>query len=138
MLAQQVLVLGSGDSGKPMILKKMRLLYGAPFSAQEVESYRQLIFCNLIHGLKRLLDAMADMGLGVSDDNQQYISLIDDVQGVRDGQPYPQEYLEPLRKLWNDRNVQHERGNEAAMPDRCVYSLCITYDLRVLILLHSA
>ncbi|KAI0798561.1 heterotrimeric G protein alpha subunit 4 [Irpex lacteus] len=109
----KVLVLGSGDSGKSMILKKIRLSMGHHFPHKN----------NLIHGLERLLNAMIDMELEVSDDNQQYIWLIDAVQGVRDGQPYPQEYLEPLRKLWNDRNVQqcYERGNEAAMPDSLNY-----------------
>lgn len=129
-IVAQVLLLGSGDSGKSTILKQMRLIHKVPFSTQEVESYRQLVFNNLTHGLKYVLDAMEDMELKVSEENQEYIQLIEDAQDIRDGQPYPVEYLEPLRKLWDDTNVQKcwERGNEAALPDKYVLLNLITYD----------
>ncbi|KAJ7024129.1 hypothetical protein C8F04DRAFT_1401330 [Mycena alexandri] len=60
-----VLLLGSGDSGKSTILKQMRLIHKVPFSAQETESFRQLVFDNLTRGLKYLLDALPDMGLAL-------------------------------------------------------------------------
>ncbi|KAJ6568483.1 heterotrimeric G-protein alpha subunit, GPA2-like protein [Mycena capillaripes] len=59
----KVLLLGSGDSGKSTILKQMRLIHKVPFSAQETESFRQLVFENLTRGLKYLLDALPDMQL---------------------------------------------------------------------------
>ncbi|KAF8206795.1 guanine nucleotide binding protein, alpha subunit [Mycena galopus ATCC 62051] len=59
----KVLLLGSGDSGKSTILKQMRLIHKVPFSAQETESFRQLVFENLMRGLKYLLDALPDMML---------------------------------------------------------------------------
>ncbi|KAJ7922521.1 heterotrimeric G-protein alpha subunit, GPA2-like protein [Mycena leptocephala] len=61
----KVLLLGSGDSGKSTILKQMRLIHKVPFSAQETESFRQLVFDNLTRGLKYLLDALPDMGLAL-------------------------------------------------------------------------
>jgi guanine nucleotide-binding protein subunit alpha, other len=104
----------------------MRLIHRVPFSSQEVESYRQLVFNNLTHGLKYLLDAMEDMNLEVSEDNVQYIQMIEDAQDIRDGQPFPEEYIEPLQRLWEDPNVQKcwDRGNEAALPDKYVSLLC--------------
>ncbi|KAJ7362800.1 heterotrimeric G-protein alpha subunit, GPA2-like protein [Mycena albidolilacea] len=64
MAAQvKVLLLGSGDSGKSTILKQMRLIHRVPFSPQETESFRQLVFDNLTRGLKYLLDALPDMEL---------------------------------------------------------------------------
>ncbi|KAF8167062.1 heterotrimeric G protein alpha subunit 4 [Mycena galopus ATCC 62051] len=57
----KVLLLGSGDSGKSTILKQMRLIHRVPFSAQETEFYRQLIFENITRGLKYLLDALPFM-----------------------------------------------------------------------------
>ncbi|KAJ7789440.1 heterotrimeric G-protein alpha subunit, GPA2-like protein [Mycena olivaceomarginata] len=59
----KVLLLGSGDSGKSTILKQMRLIHRVPFSSQETESFRQLVFDNLTRGLKYLLDALPDMEL---------------------------------------------------------------------------
>ena len=116
----QVLLLGSGDSGKSTVLKQMRLIHSVPFSAQEVESYRQLVFNNLTHGLKYLLDAMEDMELTVSDDNLPHVQLVEDAVDLKDGEPFPTTYLEPLRSLWQDPAVQKawERGNEAAIPDK--------------------
>ena len=121
--ALQVLLLGTGDSGKSTILKQMRLIHRVPFSRREIESYRQLVFNNITHGLKYLLDAMEDMGLEVLDENASYVGMVEDAQDLRDGQPFPIEYHEPLRKLWEDPNVQKcwERGNEAALPEKYVY-----------------
>ncbi|KAJ7789433.1 G-protein alpha subunit-domain-containing protein [Mycena olivaceomarginata] len=59
----KVLLLGSGDSGKSTILKQMRLIHRVPFSPQETESFRQLVFDNLTRRLKYLLDALPDMEL---------------------------------------------------------------------------
>lgn len=106
----------------------MRLIHKVPFSTQEIESYRQLVFNNITHGLKYLLDAMEDMNLVVLEENQAYVQLVEDAQDLRDSQPFPEEYHEPLQRLWEDPNVQKawERGNEAALPEKYViaWSLC--------------
>jgi hypothetical protein len=100
----------------------MRLIHKLPFSPQEIESYRQLTFDNLTRGLKYLLDAMEDMDLKVSEENQPYLELVENASDLRDGEPFPPAYYEPLKALWADPNVQKawERGNEAALPEKCV------------------
>ncbi|KAK0204246.1 heterotrimeric G-protein alpha subunit, GPA2-like protein [Desarmillaria ectypa] len=119
----KVLLLGSGDSGKSTVLKQMRLIHRVPFSPQEIESYRQLTFDNLTRGLKYVLDAMEDMDLKVSEDNQKYLEVIEDARDLRDAEPFPMEYYEPLKSLWNDPEVQKawQRGNEAALPENLLY-----------------
>jgi len=119
----KVLLLGSGDSGKSTILKQMRLIHRVPFSSQEVESYRQLIFNNLTHWLKYVLDSMEDMQLEVSAENSEYIELIESASDLRDGEIFPHHFYEPLRGLWNDKGVQRawDRGNEAALPENLSY-----------------
>jgi len=119
----KVLLLGSGDSGKSTILKQMRLIHRVPFSTQEVESFRQLIFNNLTHGLKYVLDSMEDMQLVVSTENREHIELIESANDLRDGEVFPGEFYEPLMQLWNDKGVQQawERGNEAALPENLAY-----------------
>jgi guanine nucleotide-binding protein subunit alpha len=119
----KVLLLGSGDSGKSTILKQMRLIHRVPFSSQEVESYRQLIFNNLTHGLKYVLDSMEDMQLEVSPENSEHIELIESASDLRDGEIFPNLFYEPLRALWNDKGVQRawDRGNEAALPENLSY-----------------
>lgn len=100
----------------------MRLIHKLPFSTQEIESYRQLVFENLTRGLKYLIDAMEDMELKVSEDNIPHLDLIDDASDLRDGEPFPLSFYQPLKALWEDANVQRawERGNEAAIPEKCV------------------
>ncbi|TFK38768.1 heterotrimeric G-protein alpha subunit, GPA2-like protein [Crucibulum laeve] len=119
----KVLLLGSGDSGKSTILKQMRLIHRVPFSPQEIETYRQLVFDNLTHGMKYLLEAMEDMELEVSDDNQENVEMVLNARDIRDGEPFPISYYEPLKALWDDINVRKawERGNEAALPDNLIY-----------------
>ncbi|KAK0224514.1 heterotrimeric G-protein alpha subunit, GPA2-like protein [Armillaria nabsnona] len=119
----KVLLLGSGDSGKSTVLKQMRLIHKIPFSPQEIESYRQLTFDNLTGGMKAILDAMEDMDLKVSEDNIEYIDVIDNARYLRDGEPFPMEYFEPLKALWHDPGIHRawQRGNEAALPENLDY-----------------
>ncbi|KAH9891159.1 heterotrimeric G protein alpha subunit 4 [Cubamyces lactineus] len=119
----KVLLLGSGDSGKSTILKQMRLIHRVPFSSQEIESYRQLVFNNLTHGLSSVIDAMEDMELEVSPENKDIVQMIQDASDIKDGEPFPIEFRDALRRLWEDPNVQmaYSRGNEAALPENLVY-----------------
>ncbi|KAI1789170.1 heterotrimeric G protein alpha subunit 4 [Ganoderma leucocontextum] len=119
----KVLLLGSGDSGKSTILKQMRLIHRVPFSSQEIESYRQLIFNNLTHGLKNVIDAMDDMELEVSPENRDLIPVIEDASDIKDSEPFPVEFHTILKRLWEDPNVQaaYARGNEAALPENLLY-----------------
>ncbi|KAL0950556.1 hypothetical protein HGRIS_007360 [Hohenbuehelia grisea] len=104
-------------------VKQMRVIHHVPFTHQEVETYRQLIFGNLTVGLKYVFEAMQDMDLKVSEENIDYVEMVENAPDIKDSEPYPIEYLEPLRSLWNDPNVQKacERGNEAALPENLIY-----------------
>lgn len=119
----KVLLLGSGDSGKSTILKQMRLIHKVYFNAQEIEGYRQLVFSNVILGLKALLDAMHEFDFEVSDKNKDYLPLFDSFTDLKDGDPFPPQFLEPCAKLWEDPGVQkaYVRGNEAALPENLAY-----------------
>lgn len=48
----------------------MRLIHKVPFTAQEVEFYRQLVFNNITQGLRIVLEAMEDLEVEVEDENQ--------------------------------------------------------------------
>lgn len=98
----------------------MRLIHRVPFTSQEVESFRQLIFENLTRGLKYVLDAMEEMELKVLEDNIPYVDLIENAEDIRDGESFPQSFFTPLSALWADPNIQRacQRGNEAALPEK--------------------
>ncbi|KAI6096931.1 guanine nucleotide-binding protein alpha-2 subunit [Pisolithus croceorrhizus] len=119
----KVLLLGSGDSGKSTILKQMRLIHRVPFSPEEIESYRQLVFNNLITGMLYLFDAMEHMELEVAEENLPYVDTIRNASDLRDHEPFPTAYYDPLKNLWGDQGVQkaYQRGNEAALPENLSY-----------------
>lgn len=98
----------------------MRLIHNVDFSHQEIEFYRQLAFSNIVHGMKQLLESLEDMDLHMSDDLEEYAQLLDDPPDVKDGAPFPTNYFEPLKLLWNDETIQKawRRGNEVALPDK--------------------
>ncbi|KAF5339343.1 hypothetical protein D9611_009809 [Ephemerocybe angulata] len=124
MAAQvKVLLLGSGDSGKSTILKQMRLIHKVPFTPQEIESYRQLVFDNLTRGMAYLLESMEDMDLKVMEESEQYVDLIIGARDLRDSEPFPMSYYKPFKVLWSDCHVRQawQRGNEAALPENLNY-----------------
>jgi len=120
----KVLLLGSGDSGKSTILKQMRLIHHVPFTPHEVESFRQIIWNNVTHGVRIVLDSMEDMDLKVSAKNSVlHVGLIENAGDVGDGEAYPQHFYESLKALWNDKGIQRAWGrrNEAALPENLGY-----------------
>ncbi|KAF8638677.1 hypothetical protein AX17_002022 [Amanita inopinata Kibby_2008] len=119
----KVLLLGSGDSGKSTVLKQMRVIHKVPFSPQEIEMYRQIAFDNITRGLRYVLEAMDEMELKLSEGNLVHADLVDSVIELRDGEPFPIKYYEPLKALWRDPSVQKtwDRGNEAALPENLPY-----------------
>jgi len=119
----KVLLLGSGDSGKSTVLKQMRLIHKLPFSNHEIETFRQIVFDNVVHGLRYVLEAMDEMEIKVSPENIKHVEVVETADDLCPGQPFPMAYYETLKLLWGDPNVQKawERGNEAALPENLPY-----------------
>ncbi|PWN95682.1 putative Gpa2-guanine nucleotide-binding protein alpha-2 subunit [Tilletiopsis washingtonensis] len=120
----KLLLLGAGESGKSTILKSMRLIHHIPFTAAEREHYRRLVFVNLVQGMKLLLDAIEEWGGHFEHpEYATFLSLFIAYPDIAEEEPFPANYFEPLRLLWNDAGVQaaHRRGNEAAVPENLTY-----------------
>ncbi|KAJ7462946.1 heterotrimeric G-protein alpha subunit, GPA2-like protein [Mycena latifolia] len=116
----KVLLLGSSDGGKSAILNQMRLIHRMPFSGRELRSYRQLVFDNLMHGLKYLLDALPDMDLKLPWPD---VELIESAPNLYDREPFPLEYLGPLQRLWDEEvvGIAWARRNEIALQENLHY-----------------
>ncbi|KAJ1310788.1 hypothetical protein OPQ81_009308 [Rhizoctonia solani] len=119
----KVLLLGSGDSGKSTVLKQMRVIHNDKFTPQEIESYRQLVFNNIIRGAVMLVDAISAMQLRLSPENERFAETLRNINDLRDGEVYPEELLEPLQSLWRDDSAQQgwSRANEVALPENLEY-----------------
>jgi guanine nucleotide-binding protein subunit alpha len=99
----------------------MRLIHQVPFSSGEIETYRQLVFNNLTTGMNYVFDAMEDMGFEIAEEHLPHVELIQNARDIREHEPFPVTYHEPLKALWADSGVQeaYGRGNEAALPEKC-------------------
>ncbi|GHJ90044.1 hypothetical protein NliqN6_6446 [Naganishia liquefaciens] len=119
----KLLLLGAGASGKSTVLKQMRLIHNVTFTEEEIEDYRQLVFDNIVNGMKLIIDAMDEWEISVEPSNRKFIALVDNPPDIQEGQVFPAEYREPLERLWKDRGVQHAcaRGNEYALPENLPY-----------------
>ena len=66
-MTQQLLLLGTGESGKSTILKQMRIIHAAGFEDKEREGFRCLVFRNILRSTRALLDAMESQRLSLAD-----------------------------------------------------------------------
>ena len=51
-------------------LQQMRLIHKVGFTPEEIESYRQLVFGNLLNGMRLILESMPLFELSVEEPNQ--------------------------------------------------------------------
>ncbi|GES81333.1 guanine nucleotide binding protein, alpha subunit [Rhizophagus clarus] len=120
----KLLLLGAGESGKSTILKQMKLIHAAGFSSVEKETYRSIVFLNIVQSMHLVLEAMENYRIPLGDNNnKQYISLFNEPPNITKGQPFPIQYLIPLKKLWSDDGVQicYEKGHQYALHDNMSY-----------------
>jgi guanine nucleotide-binding protein subunit alpha len=67
---------GAGESGKSTILKQMKLIYASGFSKSDRDSYRCIIFSNILNSLRTLFLAMEASGLAFEiEENEVAFSL---------------------------------------------------------------
>jgi guanine nucleotide-binding protein subunit alpha len=98
----------------------MRLIHRVPFTPEEIEFYRALVFSNLTYGMKCVLDAMDDLDLAHAPEHADDAVLVEEAPDIKDGQPYPEHYQAALARLWADPAIQTTiaRGNEFALPEK--------------------
>jgi guanine nucleotide-binding protein subunit alpha len=101
----------------------MRLIHKVAFTPEEIESFRQLVFNNLMHGMRLVFEALHLFQIGIDEANLEHVPLIESAQDLKDGEPFPIQYCEPLKALWADQGVQAalHRGNEVALPENLRY-----------------
>lgn len=60
---KKLLLLGTGESGKTTFIKQMRILHGKPYSQDELDNFRFLVYRNIYIGVQVLIDAMDTLNL---------------------------------------------------------------------------
>lgn len=70
----QVLIqkgIGAGESGKSTLLKQLRLIHTAGFDAEERESYRAVVFSNIIMEMQTLFEAMRLLNISFEEESNK-------------------------------------------------------------------
>ncbi|CCA73250.1 related to guanine nucleotide-binding protein alpha-2 subunit [Serendipita indica DSM 11827] len=125
LVHSKLLLLGTGDSGKSTMLKQIRVINAIPFTPEEIEGFRRIIFSNLISSMTLIREIMEDEAFDV-DCPDEITQLFDEVQSAGDistGDPYPSRCYYVLQRLWNDVDVQKafRIGQQFALPDNMTY-----------------
>lgn len=103
----KVLLLGAGESGKSTFLKQMRIIHGIKFESYIVKEYQQVIYQNLVKGMRVLADARDKLGIPWGDNSNSEFSrelLQLDNNLVLDARTFSQ-FAPLLSKLWKDPGI---------------------------------
>jgi hypothetical protein len=71
----KLLLLGAGESGKSTFLKQMKIIHGHTFDPLVLDEYREVIYNNIIRGMKVLTDAREKLAIPWSDEGQYFLPL---------------------------------------------------------------
>ncbi|KAK2609286.1 G-Protein alpha subunit [Conoideocrella luteorostrata] len=116
----KLLLLGAGESGKSTILKQMKLIYSQGFNKHERLEWKPVVFSNIVQSFRTIFEAMTELNYKFdSPDNEKYMAHILVELEIGQEDKLPQDYLEPIKALWQDSGVKQAiaKGNEYALHD---------------------
>jgi guanine nucleotide-binding protein subunit alpha len=120
----KMLLLGAGESGKSTILKQMKLINTGSYTAEERDSYKEIIFSNTLQSMRVILDAMETLDIPLADDNNvRCAEVILSLPAQLDSERMPAHVVEAVKGLWNDGGVQScfQRSREFQLNDSAQY-----------------
>ncbi|KEZ38821.1 hypothetical protein SAPIO_CDS10864 [Scedosporium apiospermum] len=120
----KLLLLGAGESGKSTVLKQMKLIYAQGFSKSEKLEWKPVVFNNVVQAFQVILEAMNEMDIHFENpENEKNMAHVLVEQEIHPNEPFPQDFLEPIKALWQDEGVRKaiDKGNEYALHDNLSY-----------------
>lgn len=123
----KLLLLGAGESGKSTFLKQMRIIHGVKFEPELVKEYQQIIYQNIVKGMKVLVDARNKLDIpwesARNSENGSYILKHDNNRHI-DNKLFAH-YTPTLSDLWRDSGIKraYERRREFQLSDSVQYFL---------------
>lgn len=121
----KLLLLGAGESGKSTFLKQMRIIHGINFESHLIKEYQQVIYQNVVKGLKVLVDARDKLAIPWGDTTNSELGkelLTVDNSVVYDSRLFNK--LCPLiSRLWQDSGIRRafERRREFQLVSTVIY-----------------
>ncbi|XP_013094975.2 guanine nucleotide-binding protein subunit alpha-12-like isoform X1 [Biomphalaria glabrata] len=125
----RVLLLGAGESGKSTFLKQMRIIHGQEFDDEQIREYRNVIYNNILKGMRVLIDARQKLHIPWGDEScaKDATKVFDfNANGVLklDSAVFC-DYVDSLKKLWSDSGIRtaFDRRREYQLGDSLKYFL---------------
>lgn len=123
----KLLLLGAGESGKSTIVKQMKIIHDSGFTPEDFRQYKPVVYSNTIQSMVAILRAMQSLQISFSDyaREQDAKMVFDIVTRMEDTEPFSEEFLQAMKRLWTDASVQQcfQRSNEYQLNDSAKYFL---------------
>ncbi|XP_055380218.1 G protein alpha o subunit isoform X1 [Condylostylus longicornis] len=123
----KLLLLGAGESGKSTIVKQMKIIHESGFTSEDFKQYRPVVYSNTIQSLVAILRAMPNLSIQYSNNERESDAkmVFDVCQRMHDTEPFSEELLAAMKRLWSDSGVQEcfSRSNEYQLNDSAKYFL---------------
>ncbi|KAJ3648265.1 hypothetical protein Zmor_020079 [Zophobas morio] len=123
----KLLLLGAGESGKSTIVKQMKIIHESGFTSEDFKQYRPVVYSNTIQSLVAILRAMPNLGISYGNNEREIDGkmVFDVIQRMEDTEPFSEELLAAMKRLWADSGVQEcfGRSNEYQLNDSAKYFL---------------
>ncbi|XP_037929348.1 G protein alpha o subunit-like [Teleopsis dalmanni] len=121
----KLLLLGAGESGKSTIVKQMKIIHESGFTPEDFKQYRPVVYSNTIQSLVAILRAMPNLSIQYSNNERESDAkmVFDVCQRMHDTEPFSEELLAAMKRLWQDSGVQEcfSRSNEYQLNDSAKY-----------------
>ncbi|CAG9864193.1 unnamed protein product, partial [Phyllotreta striolata] len=123
----KLLLLGAGESGKSTIVKQMKIIHESGFTPEDHKQYRPVVYSNTIQSLVAILRSMPNLGISYGNNEREIDGkmVFDVIQRMEDTEPFSEELLAAMKRLWTDSGVQEcfGRSNEYQLNDSAKYFL---------------
>lgn len=123
----KLLLLGAGESGKSTIVKQMKIIHESGFTQEDFKQYRPVVYSNTIQSLVAILRAMPNLDITFANEDRETDAkmVMDVVSRMEDTEPFSEELLAGMQRLWADGGVQEcfSRSNEYQLNDSAKYFL---------------
>ncbi|CAH0391305.1 unnamed protein product [Bemisia tabaci] len=121
----KLLLLGAGESGKSTIVKQMKIIHESGFTPEDFKQYRPVVYSNTIQSLVAILRSMPILGISFANSERETDAkmVFDVIQRMEDTEPFSEELLAAMKRLWVDTGVQEcfGRSNEYQLNDSAKY-----------------
>ncbi|CAI9715898.1 nucleotide-binding G(o) subunit alpha [Octopus vulgaris] len=123
----KLLLLGAGESGKSTIVKQMKIIHEGGFTSEDNKQYKPVVYSNTIQSLVAIIRAMGTLDIPFGDNERECDAkmVLDVIGRMEDTEPFSDELLQAMKRLWADTGVQEcfGRSNEYQLNDSAKYFL---------------